>query len=395
MNTQVKAYEAKRVRIYVTEDDRVGKSPAVDSIAALLRLNHAAGVTVTRALEGFGASGRPHSAHPDVSWDLPVVIEWVDRSERVDEILPELKRLVPPGLITVDPTEVVHFAHPTVRPVSDAVPVGAVMTRNVATVEKNTPVREVVELMRSRSLRGVPVVDSGTVVGIITNSDVVRRAKLGVRITLLPGLPAVEQERRLEELPYRVASEIMTAPAIKVPINYPLSEAAVIMVQRRLKRLPVVDDDGKLVGIVSRLDLLQTVADFGEKKAAARAPIPVREDAPLSTVMRDDMPTVTPDASLNEVVQAVTATRLNRTLVVDADPPGALSNRRFPWLSMRRIDLEMIPTMAIRVAYTGELGWELHHPVEMQNRLFDRLMEAGEPAGLRLVGARAQNWLRQ
>ena len=55
----------------------------------------------------------------------------------------------------------------------------------------------------------------------------------------------------------------------------------------------------------------------------------------------------------------------------------------------------MCPVNALRVAYTGELGWELHHPVEMQNYLFDRMMEAGEPLGLRLVGARAQNWLRQ
>ena len=55
----------------------------------------------------------------------------------------------------------------------------------------------------------------------------------------------------------------------------------------------------------------------------------------------------------------------------------------------------MAPVTAIRVAYTGELGWELHHPIEMQNYLFDRLMAAGEPLGLKLVGARAQNWLRQ
>ena len=55
----------------------------------------------------------------------------------------------------------------------------------------------------------------------------------------------------------------------------------------------------------------------------------------------------------------------------------------------------MVPVNAIRVAYTGELGWELHHPIEMQTHLFDRLMAAGEPHGMRLVGARAQNWLRQ
>ncbi|MEM7505238.1 MAG: FAD-dependent oxidoreductase [Pseudomonadota bacterium] len=84
-----------------------------------------------------------------------------------------------------------------------------------------------------------------------------------------------------------------------------------------------------------------------------------------------------------------------RPLVVDADPATALSNKRFPWLSSRPLDLKMCPATAIRVAYTGELGWELHHPIEMQNYLFDLLMEAGEPHGLKLCGARAQNWLRQ
>ncbi|MEM8824263.1 MAG: FAD-dependent oxidoreductase [Pseudomonadota bacterium] len=82
-------------------------------------------------------------------------------------------------------------------------------------------------------------------------------------------------------------------------------------------------------------------------------------------------------------------------LVRDAEPETALSNKRFPWLSVRRIELKMCPVNAVRVAYTGELGWELHHPMEMQNYLFDRLMEVGEPLGLKLVGARAQNWLRQ
>lgn len=84
-----------------------------------------------------------------------------------------------------------------------------------------------------------------------------------------------------------------------------------------------------------------------------------------------------------------------RELVKDADPDTVLGNKRFPWLSMRSIELGMCPVRAIRVAYTGELGWELHHPIEMQTYLWDRLIEAGEDHGLRLVGARAQNWLRQ
>ena len=84
-----------------------------------------------------------------------------------------------------------------------------------------------------------------------------------------------------------------------------------------------------------------------------------------------------------------------RDLIVDREPETALSNKRFPWLSAKRIELKMCPVNAIRVAYTGELGWELHHPMEMQNYLFDQLMAAGEAHGLKLVGARAQNWLRQ
>lgn len=84
-----------------------------------------------------------------------------------------------------------------------------------------------------------------------------------------------------------------------------------------------------------------------------------------------------------------------KALVRDAEPETVLSNKRFPWLSARKIELLMCPVTALRVAYTGELGWELHHPIEMQTYLFDRLMEAGEPLGLKLVGARAQNWLRQ
>ncbi len=82
-------------------------------------------------------------------------------------------------------------------------------------------------------------------------------------------------------------------------------------------------------------------------------------------------------------------------IVRDADPATVLGNKRFPWLSMRNIELGMCPVRAIRVAYTGELGWELHHPIEMQNYLWDQLMTAGAKHGMKLVGARAQNWLRQ
>jgi dimethylglycine dehydrogenase len=84
-----------------------------------------------------------------------------------------------------------------------------------------------------------------------------------------------------------------------------------------------------------------------------------------------------------------------KAIVSGSDPENAFRNKAFPWLSAKSIELGMCRCLAIRVAYTGELGWELHHPIEMQNYLFDRIMSAGEPLGLRLCGARSQNWLRQ
>ncbi len=89
------------------------------------------------------------------------------------------------------------------------------------------------------------------------------------------------------------------------------------------------------------------------------------------------------------------ARALLNDIVKDADPSTVLGNKRFPWLSYRDIELGMCPVRAVRVAYTGELGWELHYPIEFGRYLWDLIWSVGEKHGLKGVGARAQNWLRQ
>jgi len=70
------------------------------------------------------------------------------------------------------------------------------------------------------------------------------------------------------------------------------------------------------------------------------------------------------------------------------------SNAAFPWLSSQQINVGLAPTLAARVNYVGELGWELHHPIEYQNHIFDALMAAGEDLGLKPFGIRAMDMLR-
>jgi dimethylglycine dehydrogenase len=71
-----------------------------------------------------------------------------------------------------------------------------------------------------------------------------------------------------------------------------------------------------------------------------------------------------------------------------------LSNEAFPFLSIRHVDVGMTPALVGRISFTGELGYEIWVAPEYQLRLFDDLMEAGEPHGLRLFGARAIDSLR-
>ena len=65
------------------------------------------------------------------------------------------------------------------------------------------------------------------------------------------------------------------------------------------------------------------------------------------------------------------------------------SNEAFPWLSGKNIKIGSAETLAIRVNFVGELGWEIHSPIEVQNHIFDVLMDAGQDLGLKPFGIRA------
>ena len=76
--------------------------------------------------------------------------------------------------------------------------------------------------------------------------------------------------------------------------------------------------------------------------------------------------------------------------LTDAD----LSNEAFPFFRAREIEVGAVPVLALRLSYVGELGYELHHPLEYQRRLYELLLEAGEPLGLVDFGYRALDSMR-
>jgi PII-like signaling protein len=98
------------VRIFIGEADRHAGRPLYQAVVELLRERGIAGATVLRGIEGFGAASHLHTTRLlRLSEDLPIVIETIDREDRLRALLPELDALVGDGLITIERVEVLAY----------------------------------------------------------------------------------------------------------------------------------------------------------------------------------------------------------------------------------------------------------------------------------------------
>ena len=145
-----------------------------------------------------------------------------------------------------------------------------IMDSNPATVHPDTPVEEVVALLRKHELPGVPVVDGeGRSVGIVTEADMVLPDDQGDLhiphyINLFGGTVFLEPlgrfEQRLRKAFASTADDMMTRDPDTVSPDTTVQEAARLIHETGHNRLPVVDEDGRLVGVVTRLDVLGALA---------------------------------------------------------------------------------------------------------------------------------------
>jgi PII-like signaling protein len=102
--------EGRLVRVFIGEADRWHGSPLYEAIVSRARAEGLAGATVVRGLMGFGAKSRIHTAKVlRLSEDLPIVVEIVDRPDRIDKFLPLLDEMVADGLVTVERVQVITY----------------------------------------------------------------------------------------------------------------------------------------------------------------------------------------------------------------------------------------------------------------------------------------------
>jgi CBS domain-containing membrane protein len=148
--------------------------------------------------------------------------------------------------------------HARIR-IASAFPVKDIMTRDVVTVTKDADIHEVSSLLAERGISGMPVVDDQhVVIGVITEADVLSMSgvKRGHTIKEIIG------HLLGEPLPGRgkgTVRDFMSASPITVHPDADVREAAAILDKRRIKRLPVVDEGGRLLGIISRADIVKAM----------------------------------------------------------------------------------------------------------------------------------------
>ena len=136
--------------------------------------------------------------------------------------------------------------------------VESVMTKDVVTARPITTFKELVALMNTHRVSGLPVVDiDGRPVGVVSEADtLVKQEHLGGRAAQ----PWFGRNRRARwrKATGREAADLMTAPAVTIGVDATVTAAARVLAEKNIRRLCVVDDDGKLVGVVARRDVIGT-----------------------------------------------------------------------------------------------------------------------------------------
>lgn len=186
-----------------------------------------------------------------------------------------------------------------------------VMATNVITVDRDTPYKEVARLLADNDVTALPVLSGGErVLGMVSEADVLRREERSFS-RMAVGLPRRTRHER-EQAGARTAGELMTAPAVTIHPDAPLGAAARLMNGHHIRRLPVVNPAGELLGVVSRQDLLRVF---------------LRSDADIAAEIADTVREMMPDAA-SQVTVAVEAGIVTLTgTVSSAEVVGAMAKK--------------------------------------------------------------------
>jgi len=308
------------IEIFTSEETRWHGRPVWDAIVNHVRKSGiAARCIVNKGFAGCYENGEVSSNSIEtLSFNMPLKIEVILPAAELDTVLPAIEEMVSDGIVVVEDMEV--RAHRTSkRLIPRQLRVRDAMTPAPKTVSEATPVHEVIHMLLSNEFNGVPVVDAANrPVGVITQGDLISRAGMPVRLGLLAQLDEPQVDEYLQTLSGKTAGQIMTRPVTTIQEEKRLGEAVDAMLKNRLKRLPVVNSSGELVGLIARSDVFHTITrETPDWRAIKTRNVSVGNATFVRDVMRRDTDTVLPDAPVEAIVKIIDNSDIQRVAVVD------------------------------------------------------------------------------
>ncbi len=310
----------KVIAVYTSEDACWHGKCLTEAVVAFVQgLKLAARCIVTRGIAGCYESGDLATMKVEVlSYKMPLKIEIILPAAEAPRVLPAIQEMVQDGIVCIGDLNVV--SHKTQkRLIPRYLRVRDVMTPSPTRAVATTAARDVVRMLLSGGFNSVPVVDGNDrPVGIITQGDLISRGPMPVRLGLMEQLGGENLDAMLAPLASKTAADIMTHPAVTIGQDEPLSKAVDAMLRGGFKRLPVIDEGGKLVGMLARLDVFRTItAESPDWKVLAAQNVVVNGMTPVTDVMRRDTHTVLGNATLEEVTRVIDSNDIQRVAVVD------------------------------------------------------------------------------
>lgn len=170
------------------------------------------------------------------------------------------------GYIDITPAdfvEIYRFAYNhALERIACSVQAQTVMTREVIWVRKDTSLLETAKLMAEANISGVPVVNNNNnqVVGVISEKDFLQKMGAQPEGSFMGVISKCLENKGCLALPIkdRLSRDIMSTPALTVDAQRPLSAISELFAEKKINRVPVVDSEGRLVGIVSRADIVKS-----------------------------------------------------------------------------------------------------------------------------------------
>jgi CBS domain-containing protein len=322
----------KLIEIFTDEEARWQGEPLPSATIQFIHdLKIAARCLVTRGIAGSYESGEIATSGLEVlSYNMPVWIKIILPAFESDLVLAEIEKMVTNGIVTVQDLNVVSHRTPGLL-MPRQTRVRDVMTTAIKKVNLEKPLDEVARLLLSSTFTGLPVVDSeNRPVGIISQSDLIYKAGMPMRLGLLAESERERVDAVLKALGPRQASEVMTRPAVTIGQDKLVTEAVQLMLKKQVKRLPVVDDNGKMVGNISRVDVFHTILrECPDWQAFQKHEIKVENLRLVSDIMRRDTTTVLADTPVEELIRLIDCNDIQRICVIDQEGNflGLISDR--------------------------------------------------------------------